>query len=158
MILRVKYLFFWGVILVCLNCYSQATWVPTIDSIVADINRVKFTRTLVIKDTVAMLSGYKEKEIRAYFQGDVLKKTVVLFRNSKRIREVYYGPGESYKNRVVYVKDYDGESLALSAEVYFWERKLVKAIITDPVNEDERNHPEKILDRANYELLVNVKK
>ena len=138
--------------------YSQPTWAPKIDSIVSGINREKFTRTLVINDTVAMLSGYKEKEIKAYFVGNTLKKTVVLFRNSSRVREVYYGPGESHKNRVVYVKDYDGETLALCAEVYFWDRKLVKSIITDPVNEDERNHPEKILDRANYELLVNVKK
>jgi len=158
MVLRIKY---WVVFLLAFNgicSYSQATFVPTIDTMVAQINRIKFTRTLVLNDTVAMLSGYPEKEIRAYLQGDTLKKTVVSFRNSKRIREVYYGPGESYKNRVIYVKDYDGESLVLCAEVYFWERKLVKSIIIDPVNEDERNHPQKILDRANYELLVNVKK
>lgn len=158
MFLRLKYWIFCFIALNGISSYSQSTWAPKIDSIVADINRQKFTRTLVINDTIAMLSGYKEREIKAYFTGDVLKKTVVLFRNSKRIREVYYGPGESYKNRVVYVKDYDGESLALCAEVYFWERKLVKSIITDPVNEDERNHPEKIFNRANYELLVNVKK
>jgi hypothetical protein len=157
-VLKLKYCFLLVVGIHGSMVYSQATWTPTIDSIVSEINGEKFTRTIVINDTVAMLSGYKEKEIKAYFAGNILKKTVTTFRNSKRVREVYYGPGETYKNRVVYVKDYDGETLALYAEVYFWERKLVKSIITDPVNEDERNHPERIFDRANYELLVNVKK
>lgn len=154
----VKYLLIGLLLMHATSGFSQATWAPKIDSMVNEINGQKFTETLVINDTIAMLSGYKEKEIKAYFTNHVLKKTVVLFKNSNRVREVYYGPGESYKNKVIYVKDYDAESLALMTEIYVWERKLVKSIVTDPVNEDERRHPEKIIDRANYELLVNVKK
>jgi hypothetical protein len=151
---RLIYLFFiYGI-----QTYAQSPLVIShIDSLVADINRKKFTEQVLINDTVAMLSGYAEKEIKAYLDHGVIKKAVATFHGSNRIREVYYGPGKDYENKVMYIKDYDGVTNALDAEVYVWERKLVKSIITDPVKEDERKHPERIIDRANYELLVKVK-
>lgn len=123
-----------------------------IDSLIENINKGKYSK-FVINDTAHML-GYKEREIVAYMNGDTIKKVVAKFRNSDRSREVYFGPGKDYENKVIYIKDYDMVTNELYAEVYVWERKLVKSIVSFPLNEDERNHPEKIIDRANYQFII----
>lgn len=138
--------------------HLSAQSVGHIDSLVAGINNKKFTSKIYIDDTIALLSGYKEQNITAYFIGDTIKKVVVRFRNSTRIREVYNGPGKDYENKIIYIKDYDTITNALDAEAYVWKRKLYKSIITNPVNEDERWHPEKMIDRAYYDLLIKYKR
>ena len=118
------------------------------------INALRFSKTVVVHDTMSAMSGTKEKEIKGFFENGILKKVVVSFLHNERIREVYFGPGKDYECKVIYVKDYDPVSLGISAEIYVWERKLVKSIITDPLNLDEKNKPERMIERSNYEIIV----
>jgi hypothetical protein len=136
-------------------CFGQLpATVKHIDSLVAEINAKRFTKTMVVHDTMSQLSGAQEKEIKAYLENGVVKKVVVTFLHDQRIREVYFCSGKDYDNKVIYVKDYDPVSNALYAEIYVWQRKLVKSIITEPLNPDEKNHPERMIQRSNYEIIV----
>jgi len=152
-----KQLFF-GVAFAFISLYAQQPAdAGKIDSIVNSINASGFTKTVVINDTNTILSGMKEKEIIGYLVGSDIKKIVVKFRNSNRIREVYYSSWEKYGSEKVYIKDYDGITLALGAELYIWNRKLLKSIVTDPLNEDEIMKPERIIQRTNYDYFVKYK-
>jgi hypothetical protein len=128
--------------------------VKHIDSLVAEINAKRFSKTIVVHDTMSAMSGAQEKEIKAYLENGTVKKVVVTFLRSERIREVYFGPGKDYECKVIYIKDYDPVSQGIYAEVYVWERKLVKSIVTDPLNPDEKNKPAKMIERSNYEIIV----
>jgi hypothetical protein len=139
----------------CGVCWAQLPeTVKHIDSLVAEINAKKFSKTIVVRDTMSKMSGVQEKEIKAYLENGVVKKVVVSFLYDERIREVYFGPGKDYECKVIYIKDYDPVSNGLYAEVYVWERKLVKSIVTDPLNLDEKNKPAKMIERSNYEIIV----
>src|SRR5688572_30056549 len=140
---------------ICFGQYDQLPeTVKHIDSLVAGINAKKLTKTVVVHDTMSAMSGAKEKEIKGYLENGVVKKVVVSFLHNERIREVYFGPGKEYECKVIYIKDYDPVSQGIYAEVYVWERKLVKSIITDPLNIDEKNKPERMIERSNYEIIV----
>ena len=136
-------------------CFGQLPeTVKHIDSLVTEINARKLTKTIVVHDTMSQLSGAQEKEIKAYLDNGVVKKVTVTFLHNERVREVYFCSGKDYENKVIYIKDYDPVSLGLYAEIYVWERKLVKSIVTDPLNPDEKNHPERMIERSNYEIIV----
>ncbi len=152
----------WAVIYIifCFSCLQISGQSPQIighiDSMVTTINKKTSAAQIYIDST--NLIGLPEVKITGYIYSDTLKKVVARFRNSDRIREVYFGPGDYYENKVIYIKDYDAITNALYAEVYVWERKLVKSIISDPVNVDEIRHPERLIDRANYEIMIDVKR
>lgn len=140
---------------ICFGQYDQLhETVKHIDSLVMEINTKRFSKTVVVHDTMSAMSGAKEKEIKGYFVNGVLKKVVVTFLHNERTREVYFGPGKEYECKVIYIKDYDPVSQGIYAEVYVWERKLVKSIVNDPLNIDEKNKPERMIERSNYEIIV----
>jgi len=136
---------------------QQPSDVRKIDSMVAEINGISFTQTVIINDTNTILSGMKEQQIIGYLDNGEIKKVVVTFRNSNRIREIYNGPGKEYANKAIYIKDYDSVTLALLAEVYVWNRKLLKSIVTDPLNADEIMKPERLIQRAQYDYFIKYK-
>jgi len=160
-----------GLLLCCFLGYTASSQtVQEIDSVKKEIDGRGFTDTVLVNDTIYDLSLNRvgigrEREITGYLRNDTLLKAIVKFRNSSRIRVVYYAAKEyaAIDGDVIYLKDYDsitGESLT---EIYAYHHpdsvwnKILQTNIISPHNEDERDAPLLITERGSYRTYIRFK-
>ena len=136
-------------------CFFQtllfAQNIASIDSLNKATDGIVFDSTITIDDTLFDLRSTKEREITAFMFGDTIRKVIVRFKGSPRVREVYFGPLEEYQRKVIYVKDIDSTDGKLLFEAYGWGGKLLKSNIVTALDSGESANPEQVLNDADYE-------
>src|SRR5579872_1441898 len=125
-----------------------------IDSLRNATDEIKFKNAVSIDDTVFALKATKERKITAFMFGDTVKKVIVRFKGSPRIREVYMGPLEDYQSKVIYVKDIDSTDGKLLFEAYGWDGDLLKSNVAVALDSEELANPRIALNNADYETRI----
>lgn len=122
-----------------------------IDSLKRAIDGMTFNTVISIYDTAF---AAKERKITAFMCGDTVKKVIVTFKGSPRIRQVYMGYVGYYENKVFYIKDIDSTNGKLLFEVYGWNGKLIKSNVVAALDSEELNNRRLALDNADYDTRI----
>ncbi len=129
-----------------------------IDELVKATDHLHFTDTVTIDDTLYDLAKKPEREIVGLMSGDTVKKVIVRFKSSPRIREVYFGPFEDYQRKVMYVRDRDSTDGHILFELYAWNETFLRSDGLSPLYDDEKGKPSLAASRADYEISIKFRK